>query len=131
MNQETERNNMDDHLGMYIYLKFGHHYDQLFSDKELIKKVNAHYSIGLHDKEEFLKLYAGLGKPKTYQLVKRLADMGFAPKTIGKWLEISPSTISIHLAKPDEKAKEYKNYKLIEYMNAKLRLIQQYGHEYL
>jgi DNA-binding NarL/FixJ family response regulator len=122
--------NMENHLDIYIYLKYGRHYDTLFSEEELIKKVNAYYSHHFYSKEELLDIYTGLGKPKTYQVVKRLAEMGFAPKTISQWVEISPSTISIHLSKSGDKIKEYKNYRLIEYYNAKMYLLRTYGEEY-
>lgn len=100
------------HLDMYIFMKFGENYSPLFTKEELLHKVEKEYGL-LYSEDSFLQLYNGDAKPKTVNLVKRLSHQGFSNKTISKWLGITASTISIHLAKPDDSIKEYSNYNLI------------------
>jgi DNA-binding transcriptional ArsR family regulator len=120
---------MDDHLGIYIFLKYGKNYNQLFTVKELLVKLNGFYSRSFTE-EELHELFTKLGKPKTRLVVHRLYEMGFSPKTIQNWLEISQSTVSIHLSKPVKENEAYRNYKLLEYYNHKIILLRNMGNEY-
>lgn len=120
----------ENHLDIYIYLKFQAQNDLLFTSEELIKKINAEYSHHFYTAEELLQCFEGLGKPKTRLLVHRLTEMGYSNKTIAKWLDISPSTISIHLSKPLKDDEEYSNYRLIEYYNSKMYILQNHFNEY-
>lgn len=111
------------HLDLYIYLKYGTHYETILNDLDVIDKFNREYDENLNI-QQIEDLYRDSpATPRTVQVVRRLAQMGFSNKTIGKWLSISPSTISIHLH--NENVKEYKNFRLSELQRAKEKRIQE------
>lgn len=91
------------HIDMYIFIHFNQKISPIFTDQTLALMLSGYslqYAVAPNDIDNIRK---NNNHPSTTQLVKRLSDMGFAPRFIVELLNINHSSVSYHVHRPDPK----------------------------
>jgi DNA-binding transcriptional ArsR family regulator len=86
-----------DHMDVFIQYRYGHIFCPILSRKEFLKLISVEFTFPFTEKN-IDGFFSKLNKPKTAAIVHALAKRGVQPKTIATWLDISKSTVSVHLA---------------------------------
>jgi hypothetical protein len=107
----------------YIYYRYGNKMDLPFTQNEVIAKINEQLKEPFPP-DRFHCIFEGIAKPKTVHIARELARLGYSPKTIQEWMQLSQSTVSIHLNK--QNVLEYRNHHFHDYNFQTIKGVQQF-----